>query len=66
MIIEPTELDKGRFQVSEDHDSPDHKALLRFLNEHPRSCCVSGEYFYWVYRNGSAIGRKLAERNPRD
>jgi len=54
------ENEKGKFQCSEDYDSLDHKALLRFLNEHVPSKCVQSEgWFYWVYPSGSKIGRKL-------
>jgi len=53
------ENDKGRFQKSEDVDNPDHKALLVFLSEHiPAKCINSGGFFYWVYGNGTTIGRK--------
>jgi len=54
------ENEKGKFQFSEDFDSVDHKALLKFLNEHtPGKCVTSEDWFYWVYREGSKIGRKL-------
>jgi hypothetical protein len=33
--------EKGKFQVSEDYDNPDHKALLKFLNEHAGGCIQS-------------------------
>ena len=50
---------KGKFQISEDYGNPEHKALLRFLNEHAKGCAVSGDYFCWIYPNGSTIGWKL-------
>ena len=51
--------EKGKFQISEDVNSPDHKALLAFLNEHvPSKRITSDGYFYWIYPNGSTIGRK--------
>ena len=53
------ENEKGKFQMSEDVNSPDHKALLAFLNEHvPSKRITSDGYFYWIYPNGSTIGRK--------
>ena len=52
------ENEKGKFQVSEDFDNPEHKALLKFLNEHAGGCINSEGYFYWVYKSGSKIGRK--------
>lgn len=57
------ENEKGRFQFSEDYDNAEHKALLNFLNEHTPSKCITSEgWFYWVYREGSKIGRKLRKR----
>jgi hypothetical protein len=54
------ENEKGKFQMSEDYSSPDHKALHAFLNEHiPGKCVQSEGWFIWVYPNGSTIGRKL-------
>lgn len=53
------ENEKGKFQLSEDTNNPDHKALLAFLNEHVPSKCVQSEgLFYWIYPNGATIGRK--------
>ena len=49
---------KGEFELSEDFDNPEHKALLKFLNEHAGGCINSEGYFYWVYKSGSKIGRK--------
>jgi hypothetical protein len=57
---EDRENEKGKFQMSEDYGNPEHKALLKFLDEHVPSKCVTSEgWFYWVYREGSKIGRKL-------
>jgi len=57
------ENEKGKFQVSEDFSSPDHKALLAFLNEHTPSKCVQSEgWFYWIYPAGDRIGRKLRRK----
>ncbi|MCJ7560349.1 hypothetical protein MUO79_06985 [Candidatus Bathyarchaeota archaeon] len=54
------ENEKGKFQSSEDTNNPEHKALLAFLNEHVPSKCVQSEgLFYWIYPNGTTIGRKL-------
>ncbi|MEM3459201.1 MAG: hypothetical protein QXN36_01245 [Candidatus Bathyarchaeia archaeon] len=52
---------KGEFEVSEDYNNPEHKALLKFLNEHAGGCVNSEGWFYWVYRNGSTVGRKKRE-----
>jgi hypothetical protein len=53
------ESGKGKFQLSEDYNSLDHKALLKFLNEHAGGCVASEDHFYWVFQNGATIGRKL-------
>jgi hypothetical protein len=54
------ENQNGKFQMSEDINNPEHKALLAFLNEHVPSKCVQSEgQFYWVYPNGTTIGRKV-------
>jgi hypothetical protein len=57
------ENEKGKYQVSEDYNSLNHKALLKFLNEHAGGCINSKDsegntWFIWLYRNGSTIGRK--------
>jgi hypothetical protein len=55
------ENEKGKFQVSEDYGNPDHKALLKFLNE-AGGCVASEGWFYWIFRNGSTVGRKLRRK----
>ena len=50
--------EKGPFELSEDFNSPDHKALLKFLNEYAGGCINSEGFFYWVFPSGSTIGRK--------
>jgi len=49
---------KGEFELSEDYNNLEHKALLKFLNEHAGGCINSEGWFYWVFDNGSTIGRK--------
>lgn len=59
IVWQDKENDNGKFQMSEDLNNPEHKALLAFLNEHVPSKCVQSEgRFYWIYPNGSTIGRK--------
>ena len=53
---------KGEFELSEDFDNLEHKALLKFLNEHAGGCINSEGYFYWVYKSGSKIGRKKRQK----
>jgi hypothetical protein len=56
---EKREGSKGEFEISEDFNNLEHKALLKFLTEHAGGCVNSEGYFYWVFKNGSTIGRKL-------
>ena len=53
------ENENGKFQMTEDYSNLDYKALLAFLNEHIPAKCINSEgFFYWVYGNGTTIGRK--------
>jgi len=47
----------GSYERSEDVDSPDHKALLDDLTAHQGKLVRDG-YFYWLFQNGSTVGRK--------
>ena len=59
------ENERGKFQISEDLNSLDHKNLLKFLAEHTSGKCVNSKdsegrtWFIWTFPNGSTIGRKL-------
>lgn len=55
--------EKGEFEKSEDYDNPDFQNLLKFINDNTTTKSMpSGDYFYWVYRDGSTIGRKKRKR----
>jgi hypothetical protein len=49
---------KGPFELSDDTGNPDHKALLKFLVELAGGAVSSEGFFYWVFPNGSTVGRK--------
>jgi len=49
---------KGMFELSEDYDNPDHKALLKFLNGLAGGCINSEGFFYWVFKDAQTVGRK--------
>jgi len=49
--------EKGEFELSEDFNSLDHKALLTVLAK-AGGCITSEGWFYWVFKNGGSIGRK--------
>lgn len=48
---------KGPFQFSNDAENPEYKALRKDLEDHKGTLTRSG-LFYWVFTNGSTIGRK--------
>lgn len=48
---------KGAYEKSEDYNSLDHKALIKDLAAHCGKLSRDG-FFYWLFENGSTIGRK--------
>ena len=48
---------KGPFQSTEDANNPEYKALRKDLADHNGKFNLKGK-FYWVFTNGSTIGRK--------
>jgi len=54
---EKTQGSKGEFEKSEDFNNPEFKAMLKDLAQHGGKLTREG-MFYWVYRNGSTVGRK--------
>jgi len=55
-----TEGFKGRYEKSSDVNSLDFKELLKDLASHNGKLSRNG-FFYWVFKNGSTIGRKKRE-----
>jgi len=51
---------KGEFEKSEDVNNPEFKAMLKDLAEH-NGKLTRDSYFYWVFKNGSTVGRKKRE-----
>jgi len=52
-----TEGSKGPYERSEDTNSPHFRLLMKELAQH--ECKLSDDgYFYWLFRNGSTVGRK--------
>jgi len=49
---------KGEFERSEDINNPEFKAMLKDLAQHNGKLTRDG-VFYWVFKNGSTVGRKL-------
>lgn len=52
-----TEGSKGSYERSEDCNSSDLKLLIKQLAQHDGKLCQNG-YFYWLFKNGSTVGRK--------
>jgi hypothetical protein len=52
-----TEGTKGSYERSEDVNSLDFKLLIKQLKQHEGKLSKDG-YFYWLFNNGSTIGRK--------
>jgi len=52
---------RGEFERSEDVNNPEFKELLKDLAQHAGKLSRDG-WFYWTYRNGSTVGRKLRKR----
>ena len=55
------EGNKGPYERSEDVNSYDFKALVKDLSAHD-SKLTRGDYFFWLFQNGSTVGRKKRKR----
>jgi hypothetical protein len=60
---EKAEGSKGEFEKSEDFNNPEFKKMLKDLAEHNGKLTRDG-VFYWVFKNGSTVGRKKREVKP--
>jgi hypothetical protein len=54
---EDAEGSSGQYQRSEDFNNPEFKAMLKDLQAHNGKLTRNG-YFYWIFKNGSTVGRK--------
>lgn len=54
---EKAEGTKGAYERSEDVNNPEFKAMLGDLASHDGKLTQNG-YFYWVFKNGTTVGRK--------
>jgi hypothetical protein len=48
---------KGPYEKSEDVNNLEFKAMLKDLQEH-KGKLQRNAFFYWVFQNGSTVGRK--------
>ena len=56
---------KGPFEISEDINNPEFKAMLKDLADHKGKLSrKDGDrtVFYWVFQNGTTVGRKEVRR----
>jgi hypothetical protein len=60
---EKTQGFKGEFEKSSDFNNPEFKKMLKDLAEHDGKLTRDG-VFYWVFKNGSTVGRKKREVKP--
>jgi len=51
------EGNKGSYERSEDVNNPEFKIMLRDLTSHGGRLTRNG-YFYWIFKNGTTVGRK--------
>jgi len=51
----------GKYERSEDLNCKDFKALVKDLGEH-KGKLTRGDFFYWLFQNGSTVGRKKRKR----
>jgi hypothetical protein len=54
---EDAEGSSGQYQRSEDFNNPEFKTMLKDLQAHKGKLTRNG-YFYWIFKNGSTVGRK--------
>jgi len=54
---EKAEGASGPYELSEDPENADFRAMHKDLSAHQGKLTRDG-YFYWVFRNGATVGRK--------
>ena len=52
------EGERGKYEKSEDVNNLDFKAMLKDVAAH-NGKLKRDRYFYWVFQNGTTVGRKL-------
>lgn len=53
--------EKGPFEISDDYNSVDFKAMLKDLAEH-KGALNRDNCFYWIFQNGASVGRKVVKK----
>ena len=61
---EPAEGFRGEYERSEDFNNREFKKMVRDLARHGGKLTREG-YFYWLFENGSTVGRKKRIKNDK-
>jgi hypothetical protein len=56
---------RGPFELSNDYNNLDHKALLEFLKTHAGGAIVSQGFYYWIFPDAKTVGRKPSNQVQR-
>lgn len=62
---EQAEGSSGPYQRSEDVNNPEFKAMLKDLQAHGGRLTREG-WFYWVFQNGTTVGRKKRNQTAKN
>jgi hypothetical protein len=62
IVWNQAEGSKGPYERSEDVNNPEFKSLLKDLADHDGKLTRNG-FFFWVFQNGSIIGRKKRKQS---
>ncbi|MBS7636585.1 hypothetical protein KEJ37_04535 [Candidatus Bathyarchaeota archaeon] len=62
--LEKAEGQSGTYERSEDVNNPDFKAMLKDLASYGGKPTKNG-WFYWRFKNGSTVGRKLLKNESK-
>ena len=57
----PKQGGAGPYELSEDFNSPDFKAMHKDLTEH-KGVLNRDNCFYWIFKNGANVGRKVVNK----
>ena len=58
---QPKEGTHGAYELSEDYNNLDFKAMLKDLEQH-KGGLTRDSIFYWIFQNGSSVGRKVKQK----
>jgi hypothetical protein len=59
---DPHQNVNGPFELTNDYNNSDFKAMLKDLEDHQGKLTRDG-IFYWIFQNGATVGRKVKQKN---